>query len=279
MSFFCPALQLAHRPALQLAHRPALQLAHRPAQQPARHPALRLARRPALQLARHPALQPACCPALLSMCCPALQPVCALLPVCPAASPCPAAHATYWPPQPLQQSLLLVQPQRLPLRLQLRLLHMLLIASACHGHYHGCSSVWGRTAVAAEACGDLYVLPDWTSPCYIHPAARVQSVHPDHCDWTDSSLAPPTRSPLSAASLQHALPSPCLWPSQFLAPLPRSPAMPCLLCVKGRQHTTPHSSSFPPTTAPLQTLHMDMWGSAPVCGMDQEHYFLLVVDD
>ncbi|CAI7783593.1 unnamed protein product [Closterium sp. NIES-53] len=37
---------------------------------------------------------------------------------------------------------------------------------------------------------------------------------------SDSPLAPPTRSPLSAASAQHALPSPCLWPSQVSAPPP-----------------------------------------------------------
>ncbi|CAI7858673.1 unnamed protein product [Closterium sp. NIES-54] len=41
----------------------------------------------------------------------------------------------------------------------------------------------------------------------------------------------------------------------------------------------PHSSSFPPTTAPLQTLHMDVWGPARVSGQDRECYFLLVVDD
>ncbi|CAI7877314.1 unnamed protein product [Closterium sp. NIES-53] len=40
-----------------------------------------------------------------------------------------------------------------------------------------------------------------------------------------------------------------------------------------------HSSEFHPTTAPLQTLHMDVWGPACVCGMDQECYFVLVVDD
>ncbi|CAI7848513.1 unnamed protein product, partial [Closterium sp. NIES-54] len=40
----------------------------------------------------------------------------------------------------------------------------------------------------------------------------------------------------------------------------------------------PHSS-FPPTTAPLQTLHMDMWGPARVSGQGRERYFLLVVDD
>ncbi|CAI7856724.1 unnamed protein product [Closterium sp. NIES-54] len=47
----------------------------------------------------------------------------------------------------------------------------------------------------------------------------------------------------------------------------------------GRQHAAPHSSSFPPTTAPLQTLHMDVWGPARVSGQSRECYFLLVVDD
>ncbi|CAI7910996.1 unnamed protein product [Closterium sp. NIES-54] len=47
-----------------------------------------------------------------------------------------------------------------------------------------------------------------------------------------------------------------------LPPLPPSPAPPCLPCVKGRQRAAPHSSSFPPTTAPLQTLHMDSVSSS-----------------
>ncbi|CAI7872796.1 unnamed protein product, partial [Closterium sp. NIES-54] len=64
-----------------------------------------------------------------------------------------------------------------------------------------------------------------------------------------------------------------------LPPLPPSPALPCLPCVEGRQRAAPHSSSFPPTTAPLQTLHMDVWGPASVSGQSRERYFLLVVDD
>ncbi|CAI7784453.1 unnamed protein product [Closterium sp. NIES-53] len=42
-----------------------------------------------------------------------------------------------------------------------------------------------------------------------------------------------------------------------LPPLPPSPVSPCLPCVEGRQRAAPHSSSFPPMTAPLHTLHMD----------------------
>ncbi|CAI5464063.1 unnamed protein product [Closterium sp. Yama58-4] len=63
-----------------------------------------------------------------------------------------------------------------------------------------------------------------------------------------------------------------------LPALPPSLAPPCIPCVEGRQRATPHSS-FPPTEAPLQTLHLDVWGPARVRGQGHERYFLLVVDD
>ncbi|CAI7854309.1 unnamed protein product [Closterium sp. NIES-53] len=64
-----------------------------------------------------------------------------------------------------------------------------------------------------------------------------------------------------------------------LPPLPPGPAPTCVPCVEGRQRAAPHSSSFPPTEAPLHTLHMDVWGPARVRGQGHERYFLLVVDD
>ncbi|CAI7919769.1 unnamed protein product, partial [Closterium sp. NIES-54] len=64
-----------------------------------------------------------------------------------------------------------------------------------------------------------------------------------------------------------------------LPPLPPGPAPTCIPCVEGRQRAAPHSSEFPPTEAPLQTLHMDVWGPARVRGQGHERYFLLVVDD
>ncbi|CAI7857484.1 unnamed protein product [Closterium sp. NIES-53] len=64
-----------------------------------------------------------------------------------------------------------------------------------------------------------------------------------------------------------------------LPPLPPGPAPTCVPCVEGRQRAAPHSSSFPPTEAPLQTLHMNVWGPARVRGQGHERYFLLVVDD
>ncbi|CAI7840769.1 unnamed protein product, partial [Closterium sp. NIES-53] len=83
------------------------------------------------------------------------------------------------------------------------------------------------------------------------------------------------------AALSHVMHSRLLVSGlpRSLPSLLHSPTLPCLPCVEGRQRAAPHSSGFPPTTAPLQTLHMDVWGPPPVGGTDQERYFLLVVDD
>ncbi|CAI7879029.1 unnamed protein product [Closterium sp. NIES-53] len=64
-----------------------------------------------------------------------------------------------------------------------------------------------------------------------------------------------------------------------LPPLPSGPTPTCVPCVEGRHRAAPHSSAFPPTEAPLQTLHMDVWGPARIRGQGHERYFLLVVDD
>ncbi|CAI7873280.1 unnamed protein product [Closterium sp. NIES-54] len=44
------------------------------------------------------------------------------------------------------------------------------------------------------------------------------------------------------------------------------------------KRAAPHSS-FSPTTTPLQTLHIDVWGSTRVSGQSRERSFLLVVED
>ncbi|CAI7816499.1 unnamed protein product [Closterium sp. NIES-53] len=79
-----------------------------------------------------------------------------------------------------------------------------------------------------------------------------------------------TKPPQVAASAQVSTSGLCL---------PYRPRLPCLPCVEGRQRAAPHSSLFPPTTAPLQTLHMDVWGPDRVSGQGRERYFMLVVDD
>ncbi|CAI7747175.1 unnamed protein product [Closterium sp. NIES-54] len=62
--------------------------------------------------------------------------------------------------------------------------------------------------------------------------------------WVDTFI--PGGQRVAICTLPRSLPS-----------LPRSPAPPCLPCVEGRQRAAPHSSEIPPTTVPLQTLHMD----------------------
>ncbi|CAI5957332.1 unnamed protein product [Closterium sp. NIES-64] len=64
-----------------------------------------------------------------------------------------------------------------------------------------------------------------------------------------------------------------------LPTLPPGTAPTCVPCVEGRQRAAPHSSEFPPTEAPQQTLHMDVWGPARIRGQGHERCFLLVVDD
>ncbi|CAI7914898.1 unnamed protein product, partial [Closterium sp. NIES-54] len=63
-----------------------------------------------------------------------------------------------------------------------------------------------------------------------------------------------------------------------LPPLPPSPTPPCLPCVEGRQHAAPHSS-FPLTSPPLQSLHMNVWGPACVSEQGCERFLLLFRQD
>ncbi|CAI7769134.1 unnamed protein product [Closterium sp. NIES-54] len=86
-------------------------------------------------------------------------------------------------------------------------------------------------------------------------------------------LADPSGGPVHARS-STVLPCPAASASP-----PPSPALPCLPSVEGRQRAAPHSSSFPPMTSPLQTLHMDVWGPACVSRQGRKRYFLLVVDN
>ncbi|CAI7814887.1 unnamed protein product, partial [Closterium sp. NIES-54] len=58
------------------------------------------------------------------------------------------------------------------------------------------------------------------------------------------------------------------------------PSLPRLRGMHSRLlRAAPHFSSFPPTTAPLQTLHMDVWGPARISRQGRERYFFLVVED
>ncbi|CAI7932222.1 unnamed protein product, partial [Closterium sp. NIES-54] len=85
----------------------------------------------------------------------------------------------------------------------------------------------------------------------------------------------PSISRLRAMSSQHLV----LGLPRVLPSLLPSLAPPCGLCVEGRLHATPHSSSLRPATGPFETLHLDVWGPASRPGPEQESFFLVVVDD
>ncbi|CAI7759758.1 unnamed protein product, partial [Closterium sp. NIES-54] len=107
-----------------------------------------------------------------------------------------------------------------------------------------------------------------SAPCSCRPFAH-ETLLWHHCLGHPS--LPRLRS-MASRALVSGLP-------RSLPPLPPGPAPTCVPCVEGRERAAPHSSSFPPTEAPLQTLHMDVWGPARVRGQGHERYFLLVVDD
>ncbi|CAI7797635.1 unnamed protein product [Closterium sp. NIES-54] len=158
--------------------------------------------------------------------------------------------------------------------------------------------------VTTTTPGGQRVYTDRASPGYVHSSAKVESVHTGYRASSGSCVSSGVRVMQVAASCScrllshqnlmwhHRLGHPFLprlrgMHSRLLVsglprsvpPLPPSPAPPCHPCIEGRQRAAPHSSSFPPTTAPLQTLHMDVWGPARVSGQGCEWYFLLVVDD
>ncbi|CAI7810329.1 unnamed protein product, partial [Closterium sp. NIES-54] len=142
-------------------------------------------------------------------------------------------------------------------------------------------------------------------PCPAAPSGLLSGLHlppfglnlvsgADLQDASTPESAPCSCRPLSHETLlwHHRLGHPSLHCLQGMAsctlvsglpkslpPLPPEPAPTCVPCVEGRQRAAPHSSEFPPTEAPLQTLHMDVWGPARVRGQGHERYFLLVVDD
>ncbi|CAI7765801.1 unnamed protein product, partial [Closterium sp. NIES-53] len=69
-----------------------------------------------------------------------------------------------------------------------------------------------------------------------------------------------------------------VFPGLCLPSRPRLPR-PAFLALRGVSASLLTPPRFPLTTAPLQTLHMDVWGPARISGQGHECYFLLVVDD
>ncbi|CAI7837531.1 unnamed protein product [Closterium sp. NIES-54] len=126
----------------------------------------------------------------------------------------------------------------------------------------------GQVAASSQVCAAASGSGPESAPC----SCRLLShqTHLWHHRLSHPSL--PRLRGMASRVLVSGLP-------RSLPPLPPGPAPTCIPCVEGRQRAAPHSSEFPPTEAPLQTLDMDVWGPARVRGQGYERYFLLVVDD
>ncbi|CAI7812663.1 unnamed protein product, partial [Closterium sp. NIES-53] len=161
-----------------------------------------------------------------------------------------------------------------------------------------CKPLWGSCSCSLLHCppvsGGPVRLPVWSlPPLVLYELAASSQV------FAAESRSGPESAPCSCRLLSHQT---LLWHHHLahrslprlrgmasrvlvsglprsLPPLPPGPAPTCVPCVEGRQRAAPHSSEFPPTEAPLQTLHMDVWGPARVRGQGHERNFLLVVDD
>ncbi|CAI7898447.1 unnamed protein product, partial [Closterium sp. NIES-54] len=104
------------------------------------------------------------------------------------------------------------------------------------------------------------------------PVAESGQVAPSSQVFAAASRSGPETAPCSCRLLSHQT---LLWHHRL-----GHPSLPHLRGMASRVlRADPHSSEFPPTEAPLQTLHMDVWGPARVRGQGHERYFLLVVED
>ncbi|CAI7811724.1 unnamed protein product [Closterium sp. NIES-54] len=129
-------------------------------------------------------------------------------------------------------------------------------------------SVSGQVAASSQVFAAASRSSPASAPCSCHPLAHETLLW--HHRLGHPSL--PRLRGMASRALVSGLP-------RSLPSLPPGPAPTCVPCVEGQQRAAPHSSSFPPTEAPLQTLHMDVWGPARVRGQRHERYFLLIVDD
>ncbi|CAI7898353.1 unnamed protein product [Closterium sp. NIES-54] len=129
-------------------------------------------------------------------------------------------------------------------------------------------SASGQVAASSQVFAAASMSSPASAPCSSRPLSHETLL------WHDRLGHPslPRLRGMASHTLVSGLP-------RSLPPLPPGPAPTCVPCVEGRQRAAPHSSTFPPTEAPLKTLHMDVWGPARVRGQGHERYFLLVVDD
>ncbi|CAI7870216.1 unnamed protein product [Closterium sp. NIES-54] len=107
-------------------------------------------------------------------------------------------------------------------------------------------SASGQVAASSQVFAAVFRSSPASAPCSCRPLAHETLLW--HHRLGHPSL--PRLRGMASRALVSGLP-------RSLPPLPPRPAPTCVPCVEGRQRAAPHSSSFPPTEAPLQTLHMD----------------------
>ncbi|CAI7758983.1 unnamed protein product [Closterium sp. NIES-53] len=118
----------------------------------------------------------------------------------------------------------------------------------------------GQVAASGQMFAAASMSSPASTPCSCHPLSHETLLW--HHRLGHPSL--PRLRGMASCNLVSGLP-------RSLPPLPLGPAPTCVPCVEGRQRAAPHSSEFPPTEAPLQTLHMDVWGPPRVTGQGHEH--------
>ncbi|CAI7736153.1 unnamed protein product, partial [Closterium sp. NIES-54] len=108
-------------------------------------------------------------------------------------------------------------------------------------------SASGQVAASSQVFATASRSSHAFAPCSCSPLAH-ETLLWHHCLGHPSL---PRLRGMTSCALVSGLP-------RSLPPLPPGPAPTCVPCVEGRQRAAPHSSSFPSTEAPLQTLHMDV---------------------
>ncbi|CAI7842341.1 unnamed protein product, partial [Closterium sp. NIES-54] len=129
-------------------------------------------------------------------------------------------------------------------------------------------AAFAQVAASGQVFSAAYRSSPVSAPCSCRPLAHETLLW--HHRLGHPSL--PRLRGMASRTLVFGLP-------RSLPPLPPGSAPTCGPCVEVQQRAAPHSSEFPPTEAPLQTLHMDVLGPARVRGQGHERYFLLVVDE
>ncbi|CAI5962554.1 unnamed protein product [Closterium sp. NIES-64] len=79
-------------------------------------------------------------------------------------------------------------------------------------------------------------------------------------------------SDLATKQLLHGLPTSLPSPTSTLGP-------PCLDCAQSKLREQPHPPIESISAAPLDRVHMDLWGPAPVRSRGGHFYFLVIIDD